>query len=81
MTPKTQAKKLIKKFQTAIAEETMDADNIILYNAKQCALINIDEKINALLGIIHPTNTKRVNRRIENRINQLNELKDELENA
>ena len=80
MTPKTQAEKLIKKFQTAIAEGTMDSDKIILYNAKQCALISIDEKINALLGIIHPMNSETTNIRVNYIIDYHKEIKKELEN-
>ena len=48
MTPKEKAKSLFKKHLTAIAEETMDSDNIIRYNAKQCALITINQVWNAL---------------------------------
>lgn len=43
MNPKDKAIKLIKKHLIAISEETMDSNNIINYNAKQCALITVDE--------------------------------------
>lgn len=45
MSPKEKAESLIKKHLTAIAEETMDSDNIIKYNSKQCALITVNEMI------------------------------------
>lgn len=42
MTPKEQAEQLIKKHLTAIAEESMDSDKIMFYNAKQCALVTVN---------------------------------------
>lgn len=42
MAPKEQAEKLIKKHLTAIAEESMDSDKIMFYNAKQCALVTVN---------------------------------------
>lgn len=48
MTPKEKAEQLIKKHLTAIAKETMDSNNIIIYNAKQCALITVNEIIDSI---------------------------------
>lgn len=60
MTPDLKAKELIKKFQTSIAEETMDADNIILHNAKQCALVCANEMIYELSDLPRiPYNERR----------------------
>ena len=39
---KKEADAIFKKMLTAIAEETMDSDNIIRYNAKQCSLVFVD---------------------------------------
>lgn len=52
MTPKEKAEELIKKNLTAIAEESMDSDKIMLYSAKQCALILCDEILS--LGYSRP---------------------------
>lgn len=46
MTPKEHAEKLLKKFMTAIAEETMDSEKIIRYSSKQCALVCVEEILN-----------------------------------
>jgi predicted TIM-barrel enzyme len=48
MTPKEKAKALVKKHLTAISEETLDSNNIIMYNAKKCALIAVDEILQLL---------------------------------
>ena len=45
MKHKAKAKKLIKKFETAIVEELLGGDKIFKYTAKQCALICADEMI------------------------------------
>jgi len=45
MEPKQESEGLVKKFLTAIAEESMDGHTILKYSAKQCALISIQEKI------------------------------------
>jgi len=54
MTPKEKAENLIKAHLTAIAEETMDSDGIIKYNAKQCALVSVDEIIKNFDGLHKP---------------------------
>lgn len=48
MTPKEKADNLFKKHLTAIAEETMDSDKIMKYNALQCAFITAEEVYKAL---------------------------------
>lgn len=48
MTPKEKADDLVKKHLTTISEETMDSENIIRYNAKQCAIVSVDEILNEL---------------------------------
>jgi predicted RNA binding protein with dsRBD fold (UPF0201 family) len=45
MTQSEKAKQLIKKHLTAIAEESMDSDKMMFYNAKQCAIITVKEFI------------------------------------
>jgi len=47
MEAKEKAESLIKKHLTAIAEESMDSDKMMLYSAKQCAKITVEELIQA----------------------------------
>lgn len=45
MNPKEKALNLFMQHLTAIAEETMDCDSIMKYNAKKCALVTASEII------------------------------------
>lgn len=53
MKEKEKAEYLIKKHLTAIVEESMDSDKMMLYSAKQCALIDIQNSIDLLQSIIN----------------------------
>ena len=45
MTQNEKAKQLIKKHLTAIAEESMDSDNMMFYSAKMCAIVTVKEML------------------------------------
>jgi hypothetical protein len=48
MTPKEKAEELVNTFKNYVAEKDFFGDNIELNNAKQCALIAVDEIIQLL---------------------------------
>lgn len=54
MTPKDTAEQLVRKHVTAIAEESMDSDNILFYAAKQCALVTVDMILSVRAGYPYP---------------------------
>ena len=54
MTPKEKAQELIKKHLTAIAEETIDGEQIMNYNAKQCALVTINQILDLFTDLYNP---------------------------
>lgn len=48
---KKKAKELFLKYKTAIGEESLSSDDIIDYTAKQCALIDINNTLEALYSL------------------------------
>jgi len=57
-TPAEQARELVKRFETAISEESMDSKGIINYSAKQCAIIACNELINSLMPMSSTDDTE-----------------------
>jgi hypothetical protein len=48
MTPKEKAKELVDKFRLHVLEKDFFGDSVEHDNAKQCALIAVDELINSM---------------------------------
>ena len=67
MTPKLKAKELVDKFS---AVPLLDS-----YEAKQCALVAVDEIIDELLEIVTVTSSKYISKHI----NYYQEIKQEIE--
>jgi hypothetical protein len=80
MTPKEKAEELVKKHLTAISEETLDSNNIIMYNAKQCALIAVDNELISIIclnTLCTFDNPMKVH--FNSKIKELKEVKQEIE--
>jgi hypothetical protein len=76
MTAKEKAKELVSKFLRIDGAD--DCGNSYPYVAKQCALICVDDKIASVIRIIHPMNTNRMNRSVDRIVDELKEIKEEI---
>ena len=80
-TPAEQAMELVKRFETAISEESMDSKGIINYSAKQCALIANDKEIESVMWINILCNSDNYMKQVLNdKVAELKQLKTEIEN-
>ena len=64
MTPKEKAEELVDKYQYYVAEKDFFGNNVELKNAKQCALIAVDE-ILSLLPLVNRDYWQEIKQEIE----------------
>ncbi len=74
MTPKEKAIELVDKFK--VPQYLIVANN--LDDAKQCALIWVEESLLLIKEILHPTNSLMVNRRLKRKVDFIVSVKDEI---